>query len=118
MEEARDSLSRQDESMPSGKTLPSVTTMTVRLHPGRSEQLDYKLKEICQQQKHLLPGTTERYIMQNMHNPEEIHILLIWQSGVRPREQGRILRAFFADLDEILDWQTASGQDYTMMFEA
>ncbi len=94
---------------------PCLTSITVRLRPGRDEQLAHKLREICQEGKHLLPGTTARYIARNQTHPEEIQIVLIWESQVKARERGRSLRRFFADLDDILDWGTASGRDYTVL---
>ena len=109
--EAHNALARQDKP-------PCLTTITVRLRPGQAEKFDEKLKEICRESKHLLPGTTARYIARSQANPEEMHIVLIWRNGVQPRERGKALRGLFADLDELLDWQTASGRDYLVICEA
>ncbi len=115
MKEEQDPLARKDEPLALVKMIPSLTAIWVRLRPGQGEQLEYKLREICQQKKHCLPGTTARYIMQNQNNPEEIQIMLVWDNAMTPREQGKSLRRFFADLDDILDWQTASGRDYKVI---
>ncbi len=101
--------------MPPASMLPSLTTITVRLRPGQDEQLAQKLQEMCREGKHCLPGTTARYITQNQKYPGEIQIVLIWDSQVKPREQGKALRRFFADFDALLDWQSASGRDYKVI---
>ncbi len=94
-----------------------LTSITVRARPSQQEQLAQKLEDICREGRHLLPGTTARYLARNQRDPEEIHIVLIWQDEMEPREQGKALRDFFADLDEVLDWQTASGQDCWLIFK-
>ena len=43
------------------------------------EKLDEKLKEIYQERKHRLAGTTARYIARDQADPEEIQIVLVWE---------------------------------------
>lgn len=112
MKKVQNSFKRQHKQTQVLKPLLAATVIAVRLRAGQEEKLKAKLKEICREQKHRIPGTVERYVMQNMARPDEIQIMLIWQEGMEPFEQDKALQSLFADLDDVLDWQTASTGYY------
>ena len=68
-----------------------------------------RLEEIRAAKKHHFPGTCERSILRNKHDPEEITLLLVWRGVVMPSLEVReaSLLAFCADLADVLDWETA-----------
>lgn len=87
----------------------SLTSITVGIRPGREQKFLQKMQEIRLCNKHLLCGTTARYIMHNMDKGNEVQIVLIWRAVSMPPEEERqaALAALFDDLAEVLDWQTA-----------
>jgi excisionase family DNA binding protein len=106
--------------VPPLKNLQFLTTITVRIRPGQGELLAHRLYEIRVTKKHRLPGTAARYIALNEHDPEEIEIVLIWRSAVMPPVAARetALDAFYADLADIIDWETASRKESRVLMHA
>ena len=87
----------------------SLSSITVRIRPGQEQNFLRKMQEIRLCNKHLLCGTTARYVMHNMDKGNEVQIVLIWRGVSMPPEEERqaALAALFDDLAEFLDWQTA-----------
>ncbi len=79
------------------------------MRPGQDGLLERKLREIRMEQKHLLPGTAARYIMCGRRDPSMVIIMLVWRSaGIPPKaKREAALAALYADLDEVLAWETA-----------
>ena len=87
----------------------SLSSITVRIRRGQERNFLQKVQEFRLANKHLLHGTTARYIMYNRDKENEVQIVLIWRGASMPPEEERqaALAAFFDDLAEMLDWQTA-----------
>lgn len=84
-----------------------VLRIEVRLHPGKASLLEAKLKEIQKERKHLTPGCIASYFSRLVNEPEEIHILLVWQQQLMPstEELHILLENLRADL---CDWENAT----------
>ena len=98
----------------------SLSSITVRIRPGQEQHFLRKVREIRLGNKHLLCGTTARYIMHNMDRGNEVQIVLIWRGASMPAEEERqaALAALFADLAEVLDWQTALFAEGVVLLHA
>lgn len=106
--------------IPPQKNLQYLTTITVRVRPGCGELLESKLAKMRAENQHRLPGTAARYIVRNQGDPEEIDIILVWRSVIMPPAEQReaSLAAFYAYLDEVLDWQTATRKEGQVLLHA
>jgi len=85
----------------------------VRARKGQQEQLAKKLNTIQEEQRHLFPGTMQRYIFEDEENPANVTISLIWKDTEMPDETAvqQDLVAFREELANVLDWETA---EYTI----
>lgn len=106
--------------IPPLKNSQYLTTIRVRVRPGQSSALDQKLAEIRAARKHLLPGTTARYIGRSQLDPNEMVIILVWRSATMPAEEERVaaLAALQADLAEVLAWETATEKEGQVLLHA
>lgn len=95
--------------VPPKQNLQYLTSIAVQLRQGQSKRFEQKLREMRTAGKHLLPGTSARYIVRDQENPEEVLIVLVWRSVMMPpaEEREAALAALRADLTEILAWETA-----------
>lgn len=61
----------------------------------------------------MIPGTVARYITRNCAQPGEIQVVLIWRSAGMPAEAEReaALQELRAELDDLLDWSTATSTE-------
>ncbi len=86
-----------------------ATEIYVQVHSGKQAQLLEKLRLIYREQRHTFPGTIQRYVLKDDNLPTTVSIWLIWKDTEMPDETTREmnLKAFQADLDDVLDWQTA-----------
>jgi excisionase family DNA binding protein len=86
-----------------------LTIIKVHMRPGQDGLLEHKLREIRMEQKHLLPGTAARYIICGRRDHSVVIIMLVWRSAGMPPKAKReaALAALYADLDEVLAWETA-----------
>lgn len=93
--------------------LQYMLTLNVRLYPNQERRFKEKVDEIRMKQKHLLPGTVARYIVQQTSEPQAIQIVLSWRQQMLPSEQERqaVLTALRADFLGILDWDHASSAE-------
>lgn len=106
--------------MPPLKNLQYLTTITARMYPGQGELLEHKLHEMRVANKHRLLGTAARYIARNQSDPEEIEIVLVWRSVVMPPPEVReaSLAAFYADLADVINWETATRTEGQVLMHA
>ena len=106
--------------VPPEHNLQYFTTITVQLRQGQSERLEQKLHEIRATGKHLLPGTSARYIVRDQESPDEVQILLVWRAALMPpaEEREAALAALRADLAEILAWETAVYKESQVVLHA
>lgn len=97
-----------------------LTTITVRVYPGQHEELERRLSEIRADRKHGLPGTAARYIVRNQYDLDEIAIILVWRSANMPPAEVRedSLTALYADLSDVLNWETASLKESRVLMHA
>lgn len=86
-----------------------MTSIDVRLQPGRYELFLQRLEHLRQEGDHLFPGTVARYISGDDVIPKRIEIVLIWRISVMPDETEReqALEKFRQALADVLDWNTA-----------
>lgn len=92
-----------------GESAVLATEMHVRVRPGKQAQLIEKLKAIYRGQRHTFPGTIQRYILKGDNPPTTVSIWLIWKDTEMPDEatRERNMEAFRAELNDVLDWETA-----------
>jgi excisionase family DNA binding protein len=97
-----------------------LTTITAHIHSGQYEVLNQKLAEIRSAGKHLLPGTTARYLVQDQHHPDEVQLVLVWRSAVMPPTEQReaALASLYDELAGILDWEAASVTEGEVLMHA
>ena len=93
--------------------------ITVRIRPGQGERLLCRLAEIHQGHRHELSGTVARYVARNPDR-DEAQIVLLWRYATMPPEAERqaALAAFFAELEEMLDWNAASLAESVVLIHA
>jgi excisionase family DNA binding protein len=98
----------------------SLTTLTVRLREGQDAMLERKLKEFRVDHKHPLPGTVTRFITRLKIDPQLVQIMLVWRARVMPPEEEReaAMTALFADLAEVLMWETVCCQEWQVDLHA
>ena len=85
------------------------TEIEVRVREGKQAQLVEKLRSIYTGQRHTFPGTIHRYIFQDDSSPPTVSIWLVWKDTEMPDDatRERDLKAFQAELADVLDWGTA-----------
>jgi excisionase family DNA binding protein len=98
----------------------SVTMMKVRVRPGCDALLDQKLAEFRSSQKHRIAGTSARYIGRSQCDPGQIEILLFWRRAMKTPDQVQkaSLSAFYADLDDVVEWETAVVEEIQVLLHA
>jgi excisionase family DNA binding protein len=89
------------------------TDIQVQVRPNQQSKLIQKLKAIYKGKRHLFSGSIQRYIMKDMASPSTIEITLVWKDTEMPDEatRRRELESFKAELDDVLDWETAQYSD-------
>jgi excisionase family DNA binding protein len=98
----------------------SVTMIKVRVRPGCDGLLEGKLAEFQAGRKHCLVGTSARYIGRSQCDPSQIEILLFWRKATMPSDQVQkaSLCAFYADLAEVVEWETALVEEIRVLLHA
>jgi excisionase family DNA binding protein len=98
----------------------SVAIIKVRVRPGCDALLDGKLSEFQAARKHCLAGTSARYIGRNQCDPSQIEILLFWRKATMPSDyvQKASLSAFYIDLEEVVEWETAVVEEIHVLLHA
>ena len=78
------------------------------------------LAEFQTERKHCLAGTSARYIGRSQCDPGQIDILLFWRKATMPSEQVQkaSLCAFYADLAEVVEWETALVEEIQVLLHA
>jgi excisionase family DNA binding protein len=116
---------RQRERSPFWHAAPelnhlSVTIIKVGVRPGGDALLEGKLAEFQAGRKHCLVGTSARYIGRSQCDPGQIDILLFWRKATMPSEQAQkaSLCAFYADLAEVVEWETAVVEEICVLLHA
>ncbi|QBD78682.1 DNA-binding protein [Ktedonosporobacter rubrisoli] len=89
-----------------------VLAIDVQIRPGQQGRLEEKLQEIRRTERHIFTGSIARYILEDSTTSDLLSIWLIWKDSElpEPAQQERELAAFRAELDDVLDWQTARYQ--------
>ncbi|HEX7734609.1 MAG TPA: hypothetical protein VF458_07095, partial [Ktedonobacteraceae bacterium] len=61
-----------------------------------------------------------RYILRSQYDPDEITIILVWRSAIMPPAEDReaSLAALYADLADVLNWETASLKEGRVLMHA
>jgi hypothetical protein len=90
-----------------------VTRIEVKVREGQYGRLRAKLQDAYESQRHLFPGTMARYILSFDEQGKEIEIDLIWKSTDKAKEKDwqAYIDWFKKDLDDVLDWETASFRE-------
>ncbi len=98
----------------------SVTIIKVGVRSGCDELLEGKLAEFQAARKHCLVGTSARYIGRSQCDPGQIDILLFWRKATMPSDevQKASLCAFYADLAEVVQWETALVEEIDVLLHA
>src|SRR6266851_3757948 len=98
----------------------SVTIIKVGVRPGCDALLEGKLAKFQTGRKHCLVGTSARYIGRNQCDASQIDILLFWRKATMPSDQVQkaSLCAFYADLDEVAEWETAVVEEIDVLLHA
>ena len=88
-----------------------VRAMDIHVQVQADQQLRLieKLNDIQENQKFLFPGTMQRYVFEDQANPATVTISLIWKDTELTDERllEQELVAFKAELEDVLDWDTA-----------
>jgi excisionase family DNA binding protein len=81
----------------------------VRISAGQQNRLIERLNTILEAQRHLFPGTMQRYVFEEDAEPKYVVISLIWKDTEMPDESAiqQDLKPLQAELAEVLDWDTA-----------
>ena len=81
----------------------------VRVKGGQQQRLEEKLNAMLENQRHLFPGTMQRYIFEDDADPRNVTITLIWKDTEMPDESviQQELAGFKQELADVLDWGTA-----------
>ncbi len=97
-----------------------MTTIRAAVRPGQSEALENRLTEMRMERRHLLPGTAARYVLHDPDTPDRVVIVLIWYSAAMPpaEERAASLAAFYTELADVLDWQTAICEEGQVLIHA
>jgi excisionase family DNA binding protein len=81
----------------------------VRISAGQQKRLIERLNTILEAQRHLFPGTMQRYVFEEDTEPKHVIISLIWKDTEMPDESAiqQELKPLQAELADVLDWDTA-----------
>jgi len=81
----------------------------VRISAGQQKRLIERLNTILEAQRHLFPGTMQRYVFEEDTEPKHVNISLIWKDTEMPDESAiqQELKPLQAELADVLDWDTA-----------
>ena len=81
----------------------------VRISAGQQMRLIERLNTILEAQRHLFPGTMQRYVFEEDTEPKHVVISLIWKDTEMPDESAiqQELKPLQAELADVLDWDTA-----------
>ncbi|HEX6110027.1 MAG TPA: helix-turn-helix domain-containing protein, partial [Ktedonobacteraceae bacterium] len=81
----------------------------VRISAGQQNRLIERLNTILEAQRHLFPGTMQRYVFEEDTEPKHVIISLIWKDTEMPDESAiqQELKPLQAELADVLDWNTA-----------
>jgi excisionase family DNA binding protein len=81
----------------------------VRISAGQQKRLIERLNTILEAQRHLFPGTMQRYVFEEDTEPKHVIISLIWKDTEMPDESAiqQELKSLQAELADVLDWDTA-----------
>ena len=81
----------------------------VRISAGQQMRLIERLNTILEAQRHLFPGTMQRYVFEEDTEPKHVIISLIWKDTEMPDESAiqQELKPLQAELADVLDWDTA-----------
>lgn len=81
----------------------------VRVRPSQQERLIEKLNAVRDSQQYLFPGTMQRYVFEEEADPSNVLISLIWKDTEMPDERvlEQELAGFKAELEDVLDWESA-----------
>jgi quinol monooxygenase YgiN len=81
----------------------------VRISAGQQNRLIERLNTILEAQRHLFPGTMQRYVFEEDTEPKHVIISLIWKDTEMPDESAiqQELKPLQAELADVLDWDTA-----------
>ncbi len=98
----------------------SLMTITVRLRPGQRERFQSQMQEMRRTNIHCLPGTTARYMVRNLIDPEEIDLVLLWRASIVSTEEQRraALEALAVDFKDIVDWDHARVKEGEVVLHA
>ena len=81
----------------------------VRISAGQQNRLIERLNTILEAQRHLFPGTMQRYVFEEDTEPKHVIISLIWKDTEMSDESAiqQELKPLQAELADVLDWNTA-----------
>jgi excisionase family DNA binding protein len=81
----------------------------VRISAGQQNRLIERLNTILEAQRHLFPGTMQRYVFEEDTEPKHVIISLIWKDTEMLDESAiqQELKPLQAELADVLDWDTA-----------
>lgn len=81
----------------------------VEVRPDQQKRLVEKLQAIYESQRHIFPGTIQRYVFKDDASPTTMSIWLVWKDTEMPDKvtPERDLESFRAELADVLDWGTA-----------
>ena len=81
----------------------------VRISASQQNRLIERLNTILEAQRHLFPGTMQRYVFEEDTEPKHVIISLIWKDTEMPDESAiqQELKPLQAELADVLDWDTA-----------
>jgi excisionase family DNA binding protein len=84
------------------------TGIQVKLRSGQKQAFQEKLKHLLEEESHRLTGTTQRYIWEDEHSSDTVHIWLVWKDNEMPAEavRDREFEAFQTEFTDVLDWKT------------
>ena len=86
-----------------------ITEIHVPVRVGQQDALIKKLEDIQRQNRHTLPGTIARYIVQGNAELTTVLLFLVWKDNEMPKESERQqhLDALEEDLGDMLVWEHA-----------
>jgi quinol monooxygenase YgiN len=81
----------------------------VKIRSGQKQAFQEKLKHLLEEESHRLTGTIQRYIWEDQHSSDTVHVWLVWKDNEMPGEmvRGQEFAAFQAEFADVLDWKTA-----------
>lgn len=97
-----------------------ATTIVARVRPGQGKVLEEKVVEWRKEKKHVLEGTSARYVVRDQARAEEVEIVLIWREVIMPKQARReaALVALREDLVDVLEWETAIMNEGSVLLHA